>query len=108
MSFAELAKDSYARKTKEVKVKTGGGKELVFTATEISYLQRVALGVLSAQGGDVYTQLIVYSIHDQDGKYMTLDQAAKLSPEHQEVFYLAALDVNKVEDSQLKKKADAN
>lgn len=105
MSFLELAKASVSRRKKEVSIKLPDGKDLVFTATEISFLQRVDLGVSANNGGDVHTNLIIQSITDQDGTHMTLEQARALSSEHQEVFYRAALDVNSLE-GKAKKKAE--
>lgn len=103
MSFSELANANYAPKREEVKIKVGD-RELVFHANEISYLQRLNLYAIKSIGGDSYTQLVVYSITDQDGKHMTLDQAEKLSPDIQEKFFVAATKVNSSEDS--KKKAE--
>lgn len=99
MSFDELAKATVARRKKAVTIKMPDGSELVFQANEISYLDRVSLGVSSLKDGDINTRLIVMSITDPDGKHMTVDQARNLSNEHQEVFYRAALDVNKLEDA---------
>ena len=104
MSFSELAKASVARRKKDVTITMPDGGELVFHANEISYLDRVSLGVSSLKDGDINTRLIVMSITDADGNHMTMDQALKLSDEHQEVFYRAALDVNKLEDGKESKK----
>lgn len=103
MSFSELTNSNYAAKKEEVKI-TLGDKELVFHANEISYLQRLNLSAIQATGGDSYAQLVVYSITDQDGKHMTLDQATKLSPEHQEAFFIAAAKVNSAEEDKKKVK----
>lgn len=107
MSFKDLAEATVARKTKPVVLKLKDGRELNFTATEISFLQRVALGLTSANGSDaaVHENLIAMSITDEEGKHMTTEQAAALSSEHQEVFYRAALDVNALE-GKAKKKAE--
>jgi hypothetical protein len=108
MSFKELAEAAVARRKKEVKIKLKEGKELLFFANEISFLQRVELGILTggkASGDEVHTNLVAMSITDEDGKHMTPEQAAALSSEHQEVFYRAALDVNSLE-GKAKKKAE--
>lgn len=101
MSFEELAKSNYAPKTEEVKIKHGD-KDFVFTANEISFLQRLNLSGLQSVGGDSYSQLVVYSIKDQDGRHMTLNQVQSLHPDIQEKFFVAAARVNSAEDAKKK------
>lgn len=103
MSFSELEK-TYTPKRETVTIKSGD-RSLTFHANEISYLQRVHLGTIQSGGGDSYTQLVVYSITDEDGKHMTLEQAQKLSPEHAEKFFIAAAKVNSQEDTKKKAKS---
>lgn len=103
MSFAELTNSSYSAKKEEFKIKAGE-KELTFYANEISYLQRLNLSGIQSAGGDSYAQFIVYSITDQDGKHMTLDQAKALSHEHQEAFFVAAAKINSAEEDKKKAK----
>lgn len=105
MSFAELAKAAVARRKKDVPIKMPDGREIVFQANEISFIDRVELGLASRSDGDVNTRLIVLSITDPSGNHMTMEQARNLSNEHQEVFYRAALDVSSLADSDAKKKA---
>ena len=99
MSFDELKKSDYSPKKKEISIKVGD-KELKFVATECTYLQRLHLAAIQQSGEDSYSQLIVYSITDEQGKHMTSSQAQSLSPEHQEIFFVAAASVN----SQLEEK----
>lgn len=112
MSFAELAKQAVARKKIPVPIKMPDGSELVFHANEISYIERVGLGVSSLVNGDLNIKLLALSITDPEGKRMTVEQAQNLSDEHQEVFYRAALEANKDEstpkDSKKKARPDPN
>jgi hypothetical protein len=93
MSFDALKAADVTPKKKEVKIKVGENT-YKFTAKEIPYLQRLHLASIQQSGGDAFTQLIVYSIVDQDGKHMSVDQANGLSPEHAEAFFVAASEVN--------------
>lgn len=111
MSFDQLLKATVARRKKDVSIKMPDGSVLTFQANEVSYLDRVNLGIYGLKNGDVNTRLIVMSITDQDGHHMTEEQAKGLSYEHQEVFHHAALDVNKLEsdkESKKKVKPDSN
>ena len=100
MSFKELAEASVIRRSAPVVIKLKDGKELNFTANEISFLQRVEIGLNS---DNMHVKLITMSIKDEQGNYMTAEQAHMLSNEHQEVFYRAALDVNSIDDTSKKK-----
>lgn len=104
MSFAELQKSNYVAKKEEIIIRVDD-RDLRFFANEISYLQRLNLASIQSNGGDSYSQLVVYSITDEDGKHMTAEQAQGLSPEHSEIFFLAAAKVNAQEED--KKKANA-
>lgn len=104
MSFDDLKKADVTPKREEIKIKSGD-KDLVFYANEISYLQRLNLAGIQATGGDSYSQLVVYSITDQDGKHMTIEQAQGLSDEHAEIFFVAAAKVNN-QDAKKKAKSD--
>jgi hypothetical protein len=91
--FDDLFKSDVQPKTEEVKLKVGE-KTLTFTANEISYLQRLHLSQLQSQGGEAFTQLIVYSITDADGQHMTREQANRLPSEYAEQLFIAATKVN--------------
>lgn len=93
MSFDALKAADVTPKKKEVKIKVGENT-YKFTAKEIPYLQRLHLASIQQSGGDAFTQLIVYSVVDEAGKHMTLEQASGLSSEHAEVFFVAASEVN--------------
>lgn len=100
--FEELAKSDYAPKRKEVLIKHGE-KSYTFHANELPYLQRIALYGTQSSGGDSFSQLVIASITDPDGKRMTMEQLRKLPEAIQEQFFVAAAEVNsQVED---KKKA---
>lgn len=96
MSFDILKSTDVRRKTKEVKISVNGN-DYTFFAKEITYLQRLHLASLQQAGSDVFSQLVVYSITDVDGKHMTTQQAEALAPEHAEILFVAASDVNKPE-----------
>ncbi len=102
MSFDELTQGDFSAKREEIVIKSNG-KNLTFYANEISYLQKLNLASIQSSGGDLYTNLVVYSITDQHGKHMTMDQARKLSPDHQGVFFEAAAKVNNQEKVSKKK-----
>lgn len=105
MSFKDLAAAQVARKKQPVVIKLEDGRDITFYANEISFLQRVDLGINSkTDGANMHVGLIALSITDEEGNHMTLEQAQALSNEHQEVFYRAALDVNSLEEK-VKKKA---
>lgn len=104
MSFKDLAAAHVARRKQTVTIKLEDGREVTFHANEISYLQRIELGISRAtDGGNMHLGLVALSITDEEGKHMTLEQAQGLSDEHQEVFYRAALDVNFLEEKAKKK-----
>lgn len=93
MSFDDLVKSDVRRKEEVVKI-TVGDKELKFTAHELSYPQRLQLAVTQKQGGDSFSQLLVFAVKDQDGMAMTLDQAQSLPEEYFTVLFKAASAVN--------------
>lgn len=93
MSFDQLVKSDYRKKTQEVKF-TVGDNEVVFTATEISALERLSLAVLQHGGKDFITMLVVMSIRDSEGKAMTAQQAMSLPDEYATAFFQAAMSVN--------------
>ena len=97
MSFDALKASDVTKKSEEVKIKIGD-KEYKFQANEIGYLQRLNLATLQKSGGDSFTQLIVYSITDENGFHMTLEQARALHDDHAEAFFVAAAKVNRQED----------
>lgn len=93
MSFDQLVKADYRKKTQEVKF-TVGDKEVVFTANEIGALERLGLAVLQHGGKDFITMLVVSSIKDEHGKAMTAKQAEALPEEYATAFFQAAMAVN--------------
>lgn len=94
MSFDEITSDVQRRK-KEVVLKHNG-KEFKFFANEITYPQRLGVALEQHKGGDSLTQMIIFSITDEDGKNMTKEQAQKLSDEHAAILFEAASKVNEV------------
>lgn len=92
-AFDDILAASLQRKTEKVEFDVND-KKLIFTATEISYLQRLHLSQLQSSGGEAFSQLLVYSIKDADGNHMTLEQVACLPPEYAEKFFIAATKVN--------------
>lgn len=94
MSFAELKKSDYSQKTKEFVIEHSG-KSFKFKAKELSFLQRLNLAAVQQGGGDTFTNLVVQSIVDEDGKHMTVDQAVSLPEEVQLKFFEMASEVNK-------------
>lgn len=99
MSFDDLVASDATPKKKEVKIKLGD-KTYSFTATEVTYLQRLNLASISQSGGDPFTQLIVFSIVDEHGKHMSLAQAQALADEHAEALFVAASEVNTQSDKE--------
>jgi len=91
--FEEIQNSVVTRKTKEVKIKVGE-KELTFTANELNYPRRLEISIAEKQGRSTFTMLIANSITDQDGKYMTYEQAEALPDEYAEAFFLAATSIN--------------
>ena len=91
--FEEIQNSVVTRKKEEVKVKVGD-KELIFTANELNFSRRLSLALAENQGRDTFTMLIASSITDQDGKYMTYEQADALPDEIAQVFFSAATSVN--------------
>ncbi len=99
MSFNQLVKSDYTIKNKEIIISVGGN-DIKFVATQLSYTQKVRLAALESletqgKGGDDTLLLwVVYSIVDQDGKRMTIEQAKALPDEYMEKFLSAAFEVN--------------
>lgn len=93
MSFNDLLNASVTRKTKEVPIEVNG-KTIVFTATEISYIERLHLASLSALGAEGFSSLIASSITDPDGNKMTVEQVKQLPEQYAEKFFIAATEVN--------------
>lgn len=93
MSFDALKAADVTAKKKEVVIQVGENS-YVFTATEISYMQRLNLAAIQHAGGDAFTQLMIYSIVDADGRHMSAQQANALAPEHAEKLFVAATEVN--------------
>lgn len=93
MSFDKLLSSSVSKKTKTVTLESGGEK-LVFTAHELTMTQRIRLTQINTEGGDTFLHWIVFSIVDQEGKHMTVDQAALLPDDVMEKFLDAVLSVN--------------
>jgi len=94
--FEELLSSSVVRKKKLVEIKLQN-KTLEFTANEISYAERLHLSQISVLGGEAFSQLIMYSITDPDGKRMTREQVNALPDEVAEKFFIAATEINSVE-----------
>lgn len=93
MSFDKLVGASVAKKSMEVVIKHPDG-DLVFTANEISYAQRLQLAVVQNSGGDAFSQLVVFSIKDKDGNHMKLEQAQSLPEQYFQPLFVAASGVN--------------
>lgn len=101
MSFSDLVQSSVAKRSQEVKVPLENG-EMVFHANELSVTQRIKLAQVEKSGGDTYGQWIAFSITDQDGKRMSMDQVARLPEEVVVKFMKAVMDVNSSEDNKKK------
>lgn len=97
MSFDDLVKSDLARKSVPLVIKSGD-KEIEFTANELTYPQRLQIAILQQNGGDSFSQLIVFSIKDKDGRSMTMSQAQSLPEEYFVKFFEAATKVNVVEE----------
>ena len=94
MSDFDILFDSNVQpKTEEILIDVNG-KKIIFTAKEITYLERLHLSALSNSGSSPYAQLIAYSIVDSDGKRMTIEQANQLPHEYAEKLFIAATKVN--------------
>lgn len=93
MSFSELTQNSAAKRKKEFSVKFAD-KDYIFFANEISYFQKLQLAALTQEGKEAFTQMIVLSITDKDGKNMTKEQAIALPNEIAEKFIIEASEVN--------------
>lgn len=93
MSFDKLVDANVVKKSKEVVIKHKDG-DLVFTANEISYAQRLQLAIIQNSGGDSFSQLVVFSIKDKDGNHMKLEQAQSLPEEYFQPLFVAASEVN--------------
>lgn len=98
MSFDEL-KSATAKKVEKVTIESGD-KKFYFTANEITYIQRLHLASIQQAGGDALTQMIVYSIKDEQGRHMTLAQAEQLADEPAQAFFMAASKVNAGEEAE--------
>lgn len=101
MSFDQLTKDSVSKKREEIVINSGG-KKLVFYANELTITQRIRLKTLNDQGGDTFLYWVVFSIVDQDGKHMSIEQAEALSDDVMDKFLSAAMNVSSV--GEVKKK----
>lgn len=102
MSFDQLTKDSVSKKKLEVVI-TSNGKKLVFYANELTMTQRIRLAGLDKEGGDTFLQWVVFSITDQDGKSMTMEQAQSLPDEVLTKFFEAVMKVSETENKDKKK-----
>lgn len=94
--FDELLDAVQKRKEKDITVEVGG-KPVVFKACEMTYIERLHVSQLQAQGKEPFSQLIAYSIVDPDGNKMTTEQASSLPAEIAEKFFVIATEVNTVE-----------
>lgn len=92
-AFDDIIAAALERKVERVTFNLNG-RELVFTANEVSYLERLHLSRIQHAGGEAFSYLLMYSIRDADGNAMTLEQIHKLPSEYAEKFFLAATKVN--------------
>lgn len=93
MSFDKLTDANVVKKSKEVVIKHHDG-DLVFTANEITYSQRLQLAIIQNTGGDSFSQLVAFSIKDKDGNNMRLEQAQSLPEKYFHPLFIAASEVN--------------
>lgn len=93
MSFDKLIDANVVKKSKEVVIKHPDG-DLVFTANEIPYAQRLQLAVIQNAGGDSLSRLVTLSIKDKDGNHMSLGQAQSLPEKYFQPLFVAATEVN--------------
>lgn len=94
MSFDKIIRSDVIRKKKEIEV-----GEYKFYANELNFPERLALSV-SQNISEQFTALVINSITDQEGKHMTSEQALNLPDDVFDKFLGAALELNKVEQSE--------
>ena len=94
MSFDKIIKSDVIRKKKEIEV-----GEYKFYANELNFPERLALSV-TQNVAEQFTSLVINSITDQEGKHMTSEQASNLPDNVFDKFLAAALELNKVEQSE--------
>lgn len=70
------------------------GKQYVFFAKELGYLDTTRIAVAQQAGENVYATMIAASIHDEQGKRFTSDEIGALHPSVAEQFLVAVLNVN--------------
>lgn len=98
MSFNELKKSDYTKKSKELSFDIDG-KTLAFTANEISHFEKMDVLASLSNNQEWVTKLVVYSIRDQKGVKMNREQASTLPSEYAEAFLNAAIEVNPLDGS---------
>lgn len=103
MSFKELAKatESFQPKRKQFSIEVGG-QAMVFTATELSYLDCLDLAVSRRNGGNVYAGQLARSIIDADGQHMSYEQALALPDDVAKAFWEHSQEVNARDDEEKK------
>lgn len=94
MSFDKIIQCDVIRKKKELEI-----GEYKFYANELNFPERLALSV-TANVSEQFTTLVINSITDQEGKHMTREQALNLPDDVFDKFLAAALELNKVEQSE--------
>ncbi len=98
MSIKELTESApFAPRTKDVVIEVAG-KQMTFTAVQLSYLDCLDLAVEGRRGdANRYAMQIAKSIVDPEGNHMTVEQATKLPDDIAEKFWEASTEVNKRE-----------
>lgn len=94
MSFDAIV-NSDVRSSQPKEIEIGG---YTFYANEIKSYERLHLGTLNALDQEGYSQLVLYSITDQDGKKMTREQLDALNDDVFMKFFNAALEINQVDE----------
>lgn len=97
MSIKDLTSndDSFLADTKKEVIIKSGGKNLVFYANAISYLENQNIsGQVAANKKNVLALLAAASISDNDGNKFTYDEILKLKEEFAKPLLDAALEAN--------------
>lgn len=93
MSFQDLVSD-LAQSEKEI-VFTVNGKELKFTAVSKPFFELQGLSIKAKEDDKNYVAaLLVAAVTDENGDYMTYEQAMSLPPKYARPLMEAVLEVN--------------
>lgn len=86
--------DFFVSGKKEIKIDYNG-KEVIFYANEIGYLQSQQIAVnASKENNNSLAALVAASITDPDGNHFTYEEVLRLKKEYAEPFFAAVVELN--------------